>query len=149
MLDQPPTHPSIAQTTCVTCGDELPVGRRFRCPSCTEAAHRAIAAAGGRGPDRRAVGRGPRARDAVSGRPIGAVVGIAPYDWRSDEPPPTDGDVVLSTGGTAYLILEARRTLRPGRLALRCLKLGPASAIPEGARVVTLAWARRDRRARR
>lgn len=83
---------------------------------------------------------------SVSGRPVGAVVSIAPYDWHGDEPPPAEDDVVLSTGGTAYLILEARQTRRPGRLALRCLKLGPASAIPEGARVVSLAWARRDRR---
>lgn len=80
---------------------------------------------------------------------MGAVVGISPYDWgASDEPPPTAGDYILSDGGTAYLVLEARlmaRSAVPGRYALRCLKIGGVEAIPPGSMVMGLHWYRRDK----
>lgn len=51
-----------------------------------------------------------------------------------------EGDCLVSNGGSAYVILEARQTRRPGRLALRCLKLASTADIPAEARVVGLSW---------
>lgn len=82
----------------------------------------------------------------VRGAPPGAIVRLAPYDWRGADPPPDAGDYVVSSGGSAYAILEARATSRAGRLVLTCLKLAGPSEIPAGARVVDLYWSPRDRR---
>ena len=62
----------------------------------------------------------------MSAAPIGAYVTLAPYDWgisrHKNEPPPSDGDYLLTEGakgyGTAYLITAARlmaRSAVPGR----------------------------------
>lgn len=81
--------------------------------------------------------------------PVGAVVGLSPYDWNDDGPGPDEGDYILTTGGTAYRILEAHRvrsTVHPNRYRLRALKLGGADEIPEGVRVLSLRFYRRDRK---
>ncbi len=96
----------------------------------------------------------------MTAAPVGAVVTLAPYDWgisrHRNEPPPSEGDYLLTEGktgyGTAYLIREARlmtRSAVPGRYALRCVKLGGPSVIPEGARVLIIRWYPRNRRWRR
>lgn len=86
--------------------------------------------------------------ERVRGRPAGALVRLYPYDWQEPGPPPDAGDYVLSSGGSAYAIVEARLTRRPGRMVLTCLKLAGPSAIPAGARVVDLYWYPRDRKRR-
>lgn len=71
--------------------------------------------------------------------PVGAVVTIAPYD-HAPEPCPEPGDYLLSTGGTAYRVLEARPTTRPGRCHLTCLKTGTVDSIPTEATAYPLVW---------
>jgi hypothetical protein len=81
--------------------------------------------------------------------PIGAVVGISPFDMRSGETAPEEGAYLLSAGGTAYLIVASRlmtRSARPHNYSLRCLKVGGADQIPDGAPVIAFAFSRRDRR---
>lgn len=87
----------------------------------------------------------------MSGAPVGATVSIKPFDMRAGEPVPEDGVYLLSSGGTAYLIVAARlmtRSQKPNNYALRCLKLGGADQIPEDADVIEFAFTRRDRRPR-
>jgi hypothetical protein len=75
--------------------------------------------------------------------PLGAVVGIF-YDARVDLEP---GDAIVTGTGRTYLVMTARQQRRGrhvGRWHLRCL-IQPAP--PEGARVYTLRWYRRRRRA--
>ena len=77
--------------------------------------------------------------------PVGATVTIAPYDFWGEGPGPSDGDCLVSQGGSAYLILEAHQTKRQGRYRLRCLKVQPTE-VPEAAAAFSLVWSRRDRR---
>lgn len=84
----------------------------------------------------------------MRGAPAGAIVRLSPYDWQDPGPPPDAGDYVVSSGGSAYAIVEARLTRRPGRMVLTCLKLAGPSEIPAGARVVDLFWYPRRRRDR-
>lgn len=77
--------------------------------------------------------------------PIGALVRLS-MDWSGPEPPPSDGDYVLSNGGTYYAVLDARPTSRRERFALSCIKLGREAAVPAGTRVVSLTWYPRGRR---
>lgn len=87
----------------------------------------------------------------MSSSPVGATVSIKPFDMRSGEPVPDDGVYLLSSGGTAYLIVNSRlmtRSHRPNNYALRCLKLGGADQIPVDAQVIEFAFTRRDRRPR-
>lgn len=87
--------------------------------------------------------------------PPGAVVKLAPYDWdisrHRDEPPPADGDILVTEGatgyGTAYLIIEARlmaRSTVPGRYALTCRVLGPVATVAPDldpdTRVLVIRW---------
>lgn len=82
--------------------------------------------------------------------PPGAIVKLAPFDWYStpDDPePPGEGDCIVSNGGSAYVILDARQNRnRPDRYTLRCLKLEGASAIPAGTRVIEMTWYPRKRK---
>jgi hypothetical protein len=78
---------------------------------------------------------------------VGALVTIAPYDWLGEDAPPSEGDCLLSNGGSAYGIVEVRETRRPNRLRLRCVKLGTVEDIPTGSRVVGLQWYPRRRSA--
>jgi len=81
-----------------------------------------------------------RPKAALMGAPIGAVVRIAPYDWRSDQAPPGPGDFLRSNGGSLYQILARRRVRRAyGRYALTCLKV-TAFDMPADARVAELWW---------
>jgi hypothetical protein len=75
--------------------------------------------------------------------PIGAVVRIGPYDWSGPGMPPAQGDYLLSTGGSAYLVLEATATRRPGRYRLRCLKVDEPAP---GIRCLPLFWYSRDKK---
>lgn len=68
---------------------------------------------------------------------------------RSGEPMPSEGVYLLSSGGTAYLIVAARlmtRSQRPNNYARRCLKIGGADQIPDDAAVIEFAFSRRDRK---
>ena len=92
--------------------------------------------------------------------PVGAIVKLAPFDWRPDWPgerPPAAGDVVVTYSerteryGRAYLIQQARlmtRSAVPGRYALRCLVLGGVGAIPAGVRLLVIVWRPRKRGSR-
>lgn len=65
------------------------------------------------------------------------------YD--ADGDPPNVGDVLVSTGGSGYLILEARQvrsTYYPDRWRYLCLRVDPAgdANTPAGARRHPLFW---------
>lgn len=57
------------------------------------------------------------------------------------------GDVIVSSGGSAYLVLRARRMRSKyvGRYMLRCLRISPAE-IAETQTVHPLVWYSRNRR---
>ena len=84
----------------------------------------------------------------MAGAPVGANVGIAPYDWHRDGPAPNVGDYLCTPAGSAYLIVSARETRRPGRWAYRCVKIGTngRADIPADVKVGVLCWSRRGRR---
>lgn len=85
---------------------------------------------------------------ASRGAPPGAIVRLAPYDWQEpeSEPPPASGDYVVSSGGSAYAILDARETRRPRRYVLTCVKLASEEDVPPEARRLGLHWYPRGRR---
>lgn len=49
------------------------------------------------------------------------------------------GDVLVTPGGSAYLVTEARQGRRPGRWNLRCLRW-PVDEVPDDAQVLPLYW---------
>lgn len=77
--------------------------------------------------------------------PIGATVTIAPYDFWGEGDGPAPGDFLLSQGGSAYAVLDAREGRRRGRYRLTCRKVEP-SEVPAEAATFSLQWSRRDRR---
>lgn len=57
-------------------------------------------------------------------------------------------DVIVSSGGTCYLVTEARRvrsTVRPNRWSMSCVRIA-AAEIPADARQIPLHWYPRSRR---
>lgn len=89
--------------------------------------------------------------------PVGAIVGISPYDLWDGPPPPSPGDILVTVGknerlGTAYRILTARhmtQSKEPYRFSLRCQVMGPAATVDlhePGVTVYTIVWNRRDRK---
>lgn len=83
----------------------------------------------------------------TGGKPAGAIVELAPYDWTGDGTGPDVGDVVATDGGSAYRVLDAQLYGSiPNRYRLRCEKLAGISSIPAVARVFRLAWYPRRRR---
>lgn len=84
----------------------------------------------------------------MRGAPAGAVVRLG-YDWhgRSD-PPPGEGDYLLSRAGSLYEILDAIPVRGyQARFRLRCLKLDASRDMPgPQARVVDIVWEPRSRR---
>lgn len=79
--------------------------------------------------------------------PVGATVTIAPYDFWGEGPGPSDGDFLISQGGSVYHILEAQQTRRQGRYRLTCRKVS-RDDLPADATSFSLQWSRRDRRPR-
>lgn len=81
---------------------------------------------------------------------IGAALGEScglTYDADTGDPP-VEGDFIVSSGGSAYFVLTARKVRSekwPVRYALRCARVR-ATDIPEDAKVHPLYWYRRDRR---
>lgn len=71
---------------------------------------------------------------------------LAPYD-ADPEDPPHDGSFVITTGGSAYLVVRARltRSRHPNRYRLECVRWNPAE-VPVDAHTVSLSWYPRGRR---
>jgi len=75
------------------------------------------------------------------------------YDWEGEDgkQAPGVGDVLVSTGGSGYLILEARRvrsTVHPCRWHYRCLRVDPRGdpKVTANASFHPLFWHSRKRR---
>jgi hypothetical protein len=88
----------------------------------------------------------------VRGKPAGSVVRLGRFRWWSvDGDAPTLGMFLVSEAGSGYEIVGIEETARSGPECqprvynFMCVKTAP-SAIPDGARVGSIAWEPRSRR---
>lgn len=81
----------------------------------------------------------------MRGKPPGSVVRLTIDTLEAD--PLTDGDCLITAGGSIYAVIEARR-MRSAlcRVRATCIKLASPEAIPTGARLRSLTWHPRKRR---
>lgn len=85
----------------------------------------------------------------MRGAPAGRVVKLW-MDWvfrSDDDPPPAPGNVIVSNGGSVYLVLEsAPNRNRPHRHRMACLKLASLEDADPAARRIGLQWYPRKRK---
>jgi hypothetical protein len=74
-------------------------------------------------------------------KPFGTVCTLCPFDWSAErEDAPEVGHYIRSTGGSCYLIIEARLVRgHERRYRLTCVRTDPAQ-MPADATVHALRW---------
>ena len=77
-------------------------------------------------------------------KPLGTTCQLPNFTWNGDvDDPPTINDCLVSTAGTAYLIIGVEECARRDRFNLLLERIGDP---PEGARVIEFYWLSRDKR---